>query len=396
MDQLTLNFSQLNLNQTQLDTHDEIYSFQELSHQQEGPLPMYPIGVVDDTNLSSPLSSNPPTPSSTSNASSNPTKVSPSPSPPKSLNTLLNSLLTEAEYLTHPSLCRIRQIARSTDAAAAFVGKFLYNNRRFQYELETAFLGPYRDAQRGRTAPLNKLVPITGWPDEERDVITGAILDDCPGCFDWICKRLPGMDCYGCNLYGWSYVAIAVYARSVQILEYMFAWDEPVGTMDLILCMRANAFQMTSIPTPLSFVARRGDLRLLERLLELWKPCYQRKESGSKIRNGLSSVDKYFLCTFATEELAVRLAEIGFPIQDNVLADLDRSRPPLTRYATSWHAAVNNGPGFLDYLRRNSKISKISLDVNGESPLHYAKRANRIDSVLWLEQHGGVPRISLR
>ncbi|KAJ5659287.1 hypothetical protein N7507_005738 [Penicillium longicatenatum] len=384
MDQLAFNFSQLNLNQTLLENQDEVYPHQEPSHQAEEPLPMYPIGVVDDTNLSSPLSSNPPTLFSVPSVSSNPTEVSPSTSP-NSLNTLLNGLLTESAYLTHPNLCQIRQIARSTDAAAAFVGKFLYNNRRFHYELETAFLGPYRDAQRGRKTPLNKLVPITGWPDEEPDVITGAILDDCPGCFDWICRRLPGMDCYGCNVYGWTYAAIAVYARSVQILKYMFAWDEPLGTMDLIMCMRANAFQMTPVPTPLSFVARRGDLQFLECLLELWKP-----RPETKIRKGLSSVDKYFLCTFVTEDVAVRIAEVGFPIHDTVLSDLDQSRPS-TIFATAWHAAVYNGPGFLDYLERSSKISKVTSDVNGESPLHYARRAKRDDSVLWLTQHGGVP-----
>lgn len=223
----------------------------------------------------------------------------------------------------------------------------------------------------------------------EPDVITGTILDDCPGCFDWIRRRLSGMDCYGCNVYGWTYVAIAVYARSVQILEYMFAWDQPVGTMDLILCMRANAFQMTPTPTPLSFMAWREDLQFLECLLEMWKPCPE-----SRIRKGLSSVDKYFLCTFVTEDLAVTLAEIGFPIHDTILSDLDRSRPSLIRLATSWHAAVYNGPGFLEYLERHSKISKLSLDVTGESPLHYARRANRVDSVLWLQQHEDVPGMS--
>lgn len=199
------------------------------------------------------------------------------------------------------------------------------------------------------------------------------------------------MDCYGCNVYGWTYVAIAVYARSVQILEYMFAWDQPVGTMNLILCMPANAFQMTSNPTPLSLVAWREDLQFLECLLELWKPCAE-----SRIRKGLSSVDKYFLCTFVTEEVAVRLAEIGFPIHDTVLSDVDRSRPCFARLATSWHAAVQNGTGFLEYLKRHSKVPKDSLDVNGESPLHYARRANRVDSVLWLQQHNGVSGMSSR
>ncbi|KAJ5810330.1 uncharacterized protein N7503_002548 [Penicillium pulvis] len=393
MDQLILKLSQLNLNHTHLDLQDDICS-QGSSHQTEEPLPMYPIGVIDHTNPSSPLSSNPPsTPPalSTPSISTDTTEVSPSPSPQISLNTLLNSLLTEPEYLTHPNLCRIRQISRSTDAAAAFVGKFLYNNRRFHHELETAFLGPYRDAQRGRKAPLNKLVSITGWPGVEPDVITGAILDDCPGCFDWIRRRLPGMDCYGCNVYGWTYVAIAVYARSVEILEYMFAWDQPVGTMNLILCMPANAFQMTHFPTPLSLVAWREDLQFLESLLELWKPCPE-----SRIRKGLSSVDKYFLCTFVTEKIAVRLAEIGFPIQETVLSDLDGYRSSFTSLATSWHAAVQNGPDFLEYLERHSKLSKDSLDANGESPHHYARRANQVDSVLWLQQHNGVPGMSSR
>ncbi|KAJ6017904.1 hypothetical protein N7451_001283 [Penicillium sp. IBT 35674x] len=394
MDQLILKLSQLNLNHTHLDLEDEICS-QDSSQETEKPLPMYPIGVNDDTNPSSPLSSNPPsnppTLFSTPSISTNTTEVSPSPFPQSRLDTLLNNLLTEPEYLTHPNLCRIRQIARSTDAAAAFVGKFLYINRRFHHELETAFLGPYRDAQRGRKAPLNKLVSITGWPGVEPDVITGAILDDCPGCFDWIRRRLPGIDCYGCNVYGWTYVAIAVYARSVQILEYMFAWDHPVGTMNLILCMPANAFQMTSFPTPLSLVAWQEDLQFLECLLELWKPCPE-----SRIRKGLSSVDKFFLCTFVTEEVAVRLAEIGFPIQDTILSDLDRSGSSFTRSATSWHAAVQNGPGFLEYLERHSKILKGSLNANGESPLHYARRANRVDSVLWLQQHSDAPGMSLR
>ncbi|KAJ5949606.1 hypothetical protein N7454_001190 [Penicillium verhagenii] len=234
MDEFITNINQLNLSQTHLDLQDELDSIirQEPAHATEDLVPIHPgMSRVSHTNIrSSSISSNSPAPTSSSSAStstsnsSNPTEVSPSPPtfPPHILNILLNRLLTEPRYLTHPNLCHIRQIARTTDAAAAFVGNFLYNNRRFHRELETAFLGPYRDAQRGRRVPLNMLVPIFGWPNEEPDVITGAILDDCPGCFEWIRRRLPRMDCYGCNLFGWTYVAIAVHARSIGILEYLF------------------------------------------------------------------------------------------------------------------------------------------------------------------------------
>ncbi|KAJ5632382.1 hypothetical protein N7490_008721 [Penicillium lividum] len=391
MDQIILSLNELNLNEIQVGLGDEIAPYQEQISPADTTA-MHSFGPIDNTNLSSPLSSSPPTPSSTSSTSD--TEGSPSPSSHK-LTTLLNTLLTESEYLTNPNLCRIRQIARSTGKAAALVGKFLYSNKRFQHELETAFLGPYRDAQRGRTAPLNMLVPIHGWPGDEADVITGAILDNCPQCFDWICRRLPTMDCYGCNLFGWSYIAIAVYARSVDILEYLFAWDEPVGSMERMMCIRANAFQMSATPTPLSFAAWREDVWFLEFILDSWRPC-ESGRLGSKTPNGLSSVDRYYLCTFATEELAVQLARIGLPIHDTVLPNLDRPLVSLTRSATSWHAAVFNGPIFLDYLERYSNISKIALDANGESPLHYAMRARRVDSIAWLTKHGGIPWISSR
>ncbi|KAJ5778223.1 hypothetical protein N7520_001469 [Penicillium odoratum] len=386
MDQIILSFNELNLNETQIGLQNEKAPYQE----QIAPadtIAMHPIGLVDNTNLSSPSSSSPPKPSSTSSTSH--TEGSPSPSSHK-LTTLLNTLLTESEYLTHLNLCRVRQIARSTEKAAALVGKFLYSNKCFQHELEAAFLGPYRDAQRGRTAPLNMLVPIHGWPGDEPDVITGAILDNCPECFEWICRRLPTMDCYGCNLFGWSYVAIAVYARSVDILEYLFAWNEPVGSMERMMCIRANAFQMSATPTPLSFAAWRGDVWFLEFLLDFWRP----HESGrleSKTLNGLSSVDKYYFCTFATKDVAVQLARVGLPIHNTVLPDLDRPLVSLTRSATSWHAAVFNGPIFLNSLERNSNVSKFALDANGESPLHFAMRARRVDSIAWLTKHGGSP-----
>ncbi|KAJ5266630.1 hypothetical protein N7478_009438 [Penicillium angulare] len=59
--------------------------------------------------------------------------------------------------------------------------------------------------------------------------------------------------------------------------------------------------------------------------------------------------------------------------------------------ATAYHAAVTNGPEFLDYLHKKCTHSHLTTDFSKETPLHYAVKANRLDSVTWLQAQGAPP-----
>lgn len=86
--------------------------------------------------------------------------------------------------------------------------------------------------------------------------------------------------------------------------------------------------------------------------------------------------DRLTLCTFASPSVARRLEALGAP-----LYNVRRGT------ASSWHAAVLNGPEFLSYINEHTTQRPTLRDLEGDTPLHVAICANRVDSVIWLSKY---------
>ncbi|KAJ5734380.1 hypothetical protein N7493_003166 [Penicillium malachiteum] len=303
------------------------------------------------------------------------------------LEMLMKQCRDEAS-LTHNTLCNLIRYSKSSEQAGKAVSDFLKTDLWIDSELNYAYLGPYSKTQRRRRSSLKDLVPITGSADKPPDVITKAILDDCTDCFEFICSRLPELDCYGCNRFGWSFVAIAICGHSMKMLQYLFSWNKPAGATTLMMYLSSNARYMAPGLTPLGYMAQQKSADYLDKVLDLWEPRLQMSIlEDHTIDDFILPGDKYDLCGFITHDLAVRLAKFGLNLQNTIITGMEPDDHIHTQGATAWHAGACNGPGFLDYLEEHSDLSKISRDENGDIPLVYAVQAEQYDTIRWFKEH---------
>ena len=384
-----------NLSEAQADQY-EMELYQEAAHSGEFALPVHHIGPINDSDVCSQLS-RPSVSSSTPEylAYSDDDNNHSSELPMSDLERLAKELQTDC-WINHRNFCLLRRLALSNHPDAEGILEFMYYDREIEDELNCSFLGNYSTAQRNNAKSLEKLVPITGRPFEEPDVLTAAVLEDCPECFDLMCQRLPQMDCSGCNKFGWSFLAIAIYARSYRMLEYLFDWDRRSGSTTLLMFLGANAIHMRPGLTPLSFVAQQQDARYLEYLLDLWEPHLRLDLlEEHTVDKFIPPTDRYAFCRFVNYDLATRLAHFGLPIYNTVINDLDPLDTEHVELGNAWHAAASNGTDFLDFLEKYSRLSKTSTDANGRTPLNYAVRARRFDLVRWFKMHESRPGNSI-
>lgn len=298
---------------------------------------------------------------------------------------ILDECLMGVSWLTHKGLCALRSLALTSHSAKTLVTTYLQRSipSAFFHEQLNVEWWPYMPAVVHLTLQeMSEIAPIDGFPGQERDIITDTVMDDCPECFDWLCKKIPKLDAGACNKNGWSFVAIACHAGSFKILKHFLDPECPLKAPIALLSNPAN--HNTLRPTPIGLMAQNKDLRCFERLFDIIEPHLHALRLPSVIRGSLTDEDKLHLCTFATPELAERLEEV-----DVILYDI--SIP----HTSSWHAGALNGPAFLDYLNRRSvQISKNGPMWVEHTPLYTAVQANRLDSVRWLKKHGASPKLT--
>lgn len=298
---------------------------------------------------------------------------------------ILDECLMGASWLTHKGLCALRSLALTSRSAKTLVTTYLQRNAPstvLREQLNVPWW-PYMPAVVHLTLPqMNEIAPIDGVPGQGRDIITDTVMDDCPECFDWLCRKIPKLDAGACNKHGWSFVAIACHAGSFKILQHFLDPEYPLKAPVALLSNPAN--HNTLRPTPLGLMAQKKDRRFFERFFDIVEPHLHALRLPSVIRSSLTHEDRLHLCKFATPELAERLEEVGVILYDVTISG-----------SSSWHAGALNGPAFLDYLNRKSKqISKNGPMRVEDTPLYTAVQANRLDSVRWLKKHGASPKLT--
>lgn len=255
---------------------------------------------------------------------------------------VLDECLMGSSRLTHKGICALRSLALTCRSAKVLVDTYLQRNipstfLRDQLNLEW---WPYMPAVAPLTIQeISEIAPIEGVPGVGPDVISETVMDDCPECWDWFCKKIPKLDASACNEHGWSFVAVACCSGSVKTLRHFFDVDNLLKAPIGLLAQAAN--HNTRGPTPLGMMAQRNSVHLFERFLDVVEPHLHFLRIPSVIRGTLTDEEKLTLCRYATPELAERLEGIGIEIFDVSLET-----------ESSWHAGALNGPAFLDSLNR--------------------------------------------
>lgn len=298
---------------------------------------------------------------------------------------VLDECLMGSSRLTHKGICALRSFALTCKSAKILVDTYFQRKVTSTYLRDSLNIGwwPYASAVVPLTIQeISEIAPIEGLPGIGPDLISETVVDDCPECWDWLCKKIPKLDASACNYDGWSFVAIACYSGSVKMLKHFFDVDNPLKAPIGLLAQGANHNILR--PTALGLMAQKNDLHLFERFLDVVEPHLHFLRIRSVIRGTLTEEEKLAICRYATPELAERLEGIGIQL-------FDISCPSNS----SWHAGALNGPAFLDYLNRRSR----SIPKNGpmwveHTPLYTAVQANRLDSARWLKKHGANPKLT--
>lgn len=211
--------------------------------------------------------------------------------------------------------------------------------------------------------------------DSRCDIITEVIVDDCPDCFDSLCRAIPGLgDAHaGCNENGWTFIAIAIRSGSYRMLERLFsaysafAYESP----SLVLMSSANCLQAS--PTGFGMLAYQQDPVFVERVLDLVGPVILRNNLPGVLTSVLDSVEKAMLCKYITVRAGEWLRYLNIELWKHPNGS-----------DSVWHSAIHNGPEFLDFLYRYNPEGIHSPTSHGSLPIYHAVWANRLDSFQWL------------
>ncbi|KAJ5646354.1 hypothetical protein N7490_002726 [Penicillium lividum] len=290
---------------------------------------------------------------------------------------ILDHIIMNTPQLTHSGLCSIRNLALTNKEFAAHVDEYIRRDTAVNYIQRIAqntTWWTYNTADGSMDENDTPLKPITS---EVSNVISGTIRDDCTDCSMWLQKVIPGLDGTGVNEYGWSFIAIAAHHASLKMLKFFFTTKGYHGPCIQLLSYPANL--MRPRISTMRMITDEHNLEFLRALFEFLGPRIRELNYPDRTDGRLTREEEYCLCTFVTPAFAEQLESIGLALYKT------RDIPPSNRNA--YHAAVTNSVEFLDYLHANSSLPMNEPNRAGEAPLHYAIRANQLQSVLWLDKH---------
>ena len=150
------------------------------------------------------------------------------------LNKILSGL-TDGQDISltdtsHECLCSIRKVyVEYTSSSGPFItGDILVNYIR----------NATRDTRwctytQGETLLNDSNTAVEGIEDGKCNLVTDTIRADCVDCFDCLRKVLPDLDGTGENENGWSFMAIAAYSASLNILSISVPWIPPTALVFL-------------------------------------------------------------------------------------------------------------------------------------------------------------------
>lgn len=247
----------------------------------------------------------------------------------------------------------------------------------------------YRSRAEAYHATRDKARAAGEKPPLDCDLLTEVIVDDCPDCYKWLGRKIPGFSQAPCafNEYGWRFLAIAIRSGSYKILQHLFkrkSCEPPARLLD----DEADTVGFSET-TCLGMLAYQKDPIFAEKLLDLIGPLIQRDLPNGWIVDVFSTKEKILLCKFITARtaewltsLGVRLWRVGTagPRPENIIPEF----PDVMVRNYAWNAAARNAPELLEFLYKYDPDG-ISRSGHGNiKPIFYAAWFDKADTFRWL------------
>ncbi|KAJ5142912.1 uncharacterized protein N7515_001699 [Penicillium bovifimosum] len=170
--------------------------------------------------------------------------------PPEIIFKILDDMLYSEPRLTHKTLCTICQLTKTNKTLETLIKYQWIGQKAYTYikdsvnAIEWHLDSDYAyDFLTRRGVDQQTIMPITGPADLGPDLLTSIIFDDCVDCFEWFASALPPtlMNC--CNEGGWTFLSLALHARSGKLLYRFFSAGYPFEPSDFIAGY-ANALEI--------------------------------------------------------------------------------------------------------------------------------------------------------
>lgn len=314
------------------------------------------------------------------------------------LNILDEVLIGQTNRLTHAGLHGLFSLRAASKHTKAMVDSYMKRDGILSY-LRQQLLDPvnprcvkwYRshaDAFLDLFDPSRSDSVHNNLPNElsECDIITDIIVNDCPNCFDVLCRSIPGLESAfaSCNEAGWNFIAIAIRFGSYRVLQRYFLTalsSYVLESPSLTLMSSANCLEAS--PTALGMLAYQQDPVFAEKVLDLVGPIILRDSRPGALAYVFTSREKDMLCKYITPRTGEWLTQLGIKLWERISYHGISSRYSLG----AWHSAVHNGPEFLEFLDKYSPAHLMFTGtLSGALPIYHAVWANRVDSFRWLHE----------
>ena len=298
--------------------------------------------------------------------------------------TILDEVLFgNSPRLTHDSLhglLSLRQVSKHTKALVSAYAERNFTKAYLQGQLHD-WNNP--NCAKWYRSSFDAFLELTKPPErsnglrnsEECDIITEVIVDDCPDCFNSLCKAIPGLSdaSTGTNEKGWTFLAIAIRAGSYKMLERLFTMQSPYvsESPSLVVMSLANCAQAAS--SGLGMLAYQTNPDFADKALDLMGPSLLNHAVLGLTDSLLGVQEKAKLSTYISVHTAEWLTRLGIQLWT-----------PSNRACSAWNSAVHNGPEFLEFLYRYDPDSLWSPANSITQPIQHAVLAGRLDSFRWI------------
>ncbi|OQD64361.1 hypothetical protein PENPOL_c007G09634 [Penicillium polonicum] len=235
--------------------------------------------------------------------------------PPEIIFNILDEISRSSPRLTHENFHAINQLMKTNKTLEQYI-KFgwMGSNALNSFKQRVDSVQWYPNIDNANTALTLKgvnpdcIIPIEGPRDLGPDLITGIILDDCTDCFEWFSQVLPPIHMSCCNEGGWSFLSLALHAKSEKLLDRFFISGFPYEPKDFIT---GSGNAMGRGPSILGLAASSGDHQSFAKLFRKLKQILNGNGFQRALRDKLTGNERAAIRSVAPQYLQKMLYEAG-------------------------------------------------------------------------------------
>ncbi|QQK39855.1 hypothetical protein Pdw03_2709 [Penicillium digitatum] len=235
--------------------------------------------------------------------------------PPEIIFKILDELLGSSPRLAHENVHAINQLMKTNKMLERYIKLgWIGSNVSNSFKQRVNAVQWYPNIDLANTALTlqglgpDHTMPIEGPRSLGPDLITGIIFDDCTDCFEWFSEVLPPTYMSCCNEGGWSFLSLALHAKSEKLLDSFFLSGFPCEPGDFIA---GSSNAMGTGPSTIGLSASSKDHQSFAKLFKKLKQALNGNGFQRTLRDRLTCKERAAIRSIAPQYLQKMLYEAG-------------------------------------------------------------------------------------